>query len=107
MFARTRLNVTLIRTLPVLCLLWRNGPNWAQSASLLSFLVHTQLDTRTHQAGLSERVISSSQKPLTYTTHSKQKRRTSMLTAEFEAALPAIKGLHTYALDRMATGSGN
>jgi len=30
-----------------------------------------------------------------------------MLIAGFEAAIPAIKGLHTYALDRIATGSGN
>jgi len=30
-----------------------------------------------------------------------------MLSAGFEGAIPAIRRLHTYALDRTATGSGN
>jgi hypothetical protein len=35
----------------------------------------------------------------TYRTHNKQRRRTSMLSARFEPAMPAIKQLQTYALD--------
>ena len=40
----------------------------------------------------------------TYTTHSKHKRRTSMPSVGFEPAIPAIKRLQTYALERTATG---
>jgi hypothetical protein len=41
----------------------------------------------------------------TYTTHNQRKRRTSMLSAGLEPAIPAIKRLHTYALDRRLPGS--
>ena len=43
----------------------------------------------------------------TYTTHNKHNRRTSMTTAGFEPAFPAIEQLQTYALDCTATGIGN
>jgi len=39
----------------------------------------------------------------TYTTHN---RRTSMYSAGFETAIPAMEHLQTYALDRTATGIG-
>jgi hypothetical protein len=42
----------------------------------------------------------------TYTTHSKHKTRTSMPSVGFEPAIPAIKRLQTYALERTATGIG-
>jgi hypothetical protein len=42
----------------------------------------------------------------TYETHNKRNRPTSMPSAEFEPAIPAIKRLQTYALDRTATGIG-
>jgi hypothetical protein len=42
----------------------------------------------------------------TYTTHNKYKRRTSVPSAVFEPAIPAIKRLQTYTLDRAATGIG-
>ena len=41
----------------------------------------------------------------TYTTNTK--RRTSMLSVGFEPAIPAIKRLHTYALDHTAAGIGH
>jgi hypothetical protein len=40
----------------------------------------------------------------THTTHNIHKRRTSLPPEGFETAIPAIKRLHTYALDRTATG---
>jgi hypothetical protein len=43
----------------------------------------------------------------TYTTHSKHKRRTAMPSVGFETAIPAIRRLHTYALDRTANGIGS
>jgi len=42
----------------------------------------------------------------TYTSHNKHKRQTSMPSAGFKLAIPAIKRLETYSLDRMATGTG-
>ena len=41
----------------------------------------------------------------TYTTHNKHKRRTTMLSAGFEAAIPAIKRIQICALDRTVTGT--
>jgi hypothetical protein len=42
----------------------------------------------------------------TFTTHNKRNRRTSMFWAGFEPAIPAIKRLPTYDLDRTASGIG-
>ena len=44
---------------------------------------------------------------VTYTTHNKHKRRTSMHSVEFEPAISTFKGLQTYSLDRMTTGFSN
>ena len=43
----------------------------------------------------------------TYTTHNKLKRRTSIPSAGFEPASPAIRRLQNYALDRTTTGIGD
>jgi hypothetical protein len=40
-------------------------------------------------------------------TKHKHKRRTTMISRDLEPAIPAIKRLKTYALDRKATGTGN
>jgi hypothetical protein len=40
----------------------------------------------------------------TYTVHSMHKRRTIMLSVAFRVAIPAMKKLHTSALDGMTTG---
>ena len=41
-----------------------------------------------------------------YTTHNKHNRRTSMLSAVFEPAAPAIRWLQNYTLAGAATGIG-
>jgi hypothetical protein len=43
----------------------------------------------------------------TYTTYTKHKRRTVVPSAGFEPAIPVIKRLQTYALDRTVTGIDN
>jgi len=40
----------------------------------------------------------------TYTTHKEHKKLTSLLSAGLEPAIPEIKRLQTFALDRTATG---
>jgi hypothetical protein len=42
----------------------------------------------------------------TYTTHNKYKTQITLPSADFEAAIPAIKRSHNYALDSTATGIG-
>jgi hypothetical protein len=42
----------------------------------------------------------------TYTTHNKHKKRIFMPLARSEPAIPAMKQLQTYDLDRTATGIG-
>jgi hypothetical protein len=71
--------------------LWCYSPNRAQAPSLLRFLDHKQLDR--HTVGLlwtSEQLVAET---ATYTTHNKHKRKTSMPSAGFEPAIPAIKRL--------------
>ena len=89
---------------------WHKGPNRAQAASLLRFLDHTELDTFTHKHTHTVRLLSINDQPVTeaatYTTHSKH-NRTSMPLAGFEPAIPAVKWLQNYALDRTVTGIGN
>jgi hypothetical protein len=57
----------------------------------------------THTRYDSKQVISSSQRPLPTQTNNKHNRRTSMPSAEFEPAIPAIKRPQIYVLDRTAT----
>ena len=80
-----------------------NSPTRAQSPSLLRFLDYTQTHTP-GRTSLCER--SSRGKVATCTTHSKRRRRTSMPSAGFEPAIPAIKRSHTYSLKRTATRIG-
>ena len=40
----------------------------------------------------------------TYTKHNKHEKRTTMPSAGFEAAIPAMKRIRNYALDRTVTG---
>jgi hypothetical protein len=42
----------------------------------------------------------------TNTTYNKQKKRKTMLSAEFEPTIPAIGPPHTYTLDRTTTEIG-
>ena len=66
---------------------------------------HTHTHTHTpHSVGVSERVISSSQRPLPDNTeHSQQ---TSMPPAEFEHKIPAGERRQTHASERAAAGIG-
>jgi len=65
---------------------------------------HKIRHTHTHPVGL----LWASDQPVaeaaTYTTHNKHNRRTSMPSAGFEPAIPAIERLQTYPLGRTATG---
>jgi hypothetical protein len=64
---------------------------------VLRFLDHTQLDTRarTHPVGLQWTTDQLFAEAATYTTHYKHQRQTSMLSAEFETAIPVNKRLQT------------
>ena len=73
----------------------RNSPNRASGASFIGFQIthkHTLLWMRDNF------VVHAA----TCTTHSKQKRPTSIPSAGFEPAIPAIKRPQTYALDSTA-----
>jgi hypothetical protein len=77
---------------------------------LVLFIDHTHLGTHTHAHTHLVGFISTSDQfvaeAANYTTHNKQNRRTSMLSAEFELAIPGIQKLQTYVLARTATGIG-
>ena len=92
---------------------------------LLKFLDHTQLDTHTHTHTLTHThthththslthpvaLLWTSDQPFAkaaiYTTRNNHNKRTFIPLAGLEAAIPAIKRLHTHALDRKSTGMGN
>ena len=84
-----------------------NSPTGAQAVSLSRFVDHTQLGKHTHAVELLWIRDQPVAEAATYTTHKKQKRRTtSMPSAGFEPGIPAVDPLQTYALDRAATGIG-
>jgi len=68
---------------------------------------HTIRHTHIHPVGLlwtSDKLVAEA---AAYASHNKYQRRTSMPSAGFESAIPAIKRLLTYALDSTATAIGN
>jgi len=70
-------------------------------ASLLKFLRHTQLyEHKPGKTPLNEWSVRNKGRYL----HNTHKTRTSMPSAGFEPAIPAIKQLQTHALDRTAAG---
>jgi hypothetical protein len=79
--------------------LWPRPPHCCVSISLS--LSHTH--THTHMVGL---LWTSDQLVAEADTHSTQNRRTSMPSAGFEPAIPAIDRSQTHALKRAATGIG-
>jgi len=88
-----------------------NSPIRACKASFLILLAHTQTHTHTHthspgRSPLNERSARRRGRYLHYTTHDEHKGRTSMPSAGFYPAMPAIKRLETYAFDCTATGIG-
>ena len=93
---------TLLRVRTSL-LLWRNSPIRARAASFLRFLDHTHTDTP-QSVGLlwtSDRLVAA---VLYLTTHSTQKRQTSMHPAGFKPEIPTSERRQTVSLDRSATG---
>jgi len=69
------------------------------------FVEHLQLRQRHTLVGLLWTIYQLIAEGATYTTHNKQNRRTSMSSAGFEPAIPAIERLQTYVLDCAATES--
>ena len=82
-------------------LLWRNYQNLVQAPFFKSFLYHTHLDARLI------RLLWTSDQPLAkaaaYTTRINHMRRTSIPSAGFESAIPAVSLQQTYTVDRTAT----
>jgi hypothetical protein len=72
-----------------------------------------QLDKHNRQDSSEQAIIPSLRPILTqnathkHTHTNTQNRRTTMPSAGFEPAIPAISRLQTYALDRTVTGIGN
>ena len=74
------------------------------NSGLDCFNVEVSSSTDTHTFWTSDQPFAEA---ATYTRHDKQRRRTSMSSAGFESAIPAIKRLQTYALDRTHLGWRN
>jgi hypothetical protein len=66
----------------------------------------THTHTHTHPIRLLATSIQNVSEAATYTTHNQHNKRTSMPSAGFEPAIPKIKRLNTYALDRTAIWIG-
>ena len=87
------------------CLLWRCDATRIMASSFLRFLDHTQRCTTVGRTPLDER--SARRRDLYLTTHNIHKRQTSMPLVGFEPTISACERPQTYALDRVATGTGN
>ena len=85
-------------------------PRFEVSRSQTARHTHTPIHTHTHTHTLAAALPWTSDQIVedatTYTTHNKHKKRTSLSLAGFEPAIPAVKRLQTYALDRTAIGIG-
>jgi hypothetical protein len=68
-------------------------------------ITHNQ--THTHPVGLPWTSDQPVAEVATHSKHNKHNRRTYTRPAGFETAIPAIKGLHTYALGPTTMGIGN
>ena len=81
--------------------LWRCGPTRAMASSFTRFLDHTQRRTTIGRTPLDE--WSARRRDLYLTTHNRQ---TSTPPAGFEPTISAGERPQTYAVDRVATGTG-
>ena len=81
----------------------RNSPHWARVSSFTRFLDHTRRTTfgRTPLDEWSAR-----RRDLYPTIHNTHNRQTSMPPVGFETTISAGERRQTYALDRVATGTG-
>ena len=84
--------------------LWRCDPTRVMASSFLRFLDHTQRRTTVDRTPLDE--WSARRRDLYLTTHNTNNRQTSMPPVGFEPTISAGERPQTYALDRVATGTG-
>ena len=84
--------------------MWHCDPTRVIASSFLRFLDHTQRRTTVGRTPLVER--SARRRDLYLTTHNTHNRLTSMPPVGFEPTISAGERPQTYALDRMATGTG-
>jgi hypothetical protein len=80
------------------------APQWPRAPSFKRFLDHTQ--RRPTVGRTPGRVISSSQRPLPDNTHHSQ-QQTPLPSMGFEPTIAADDRPQTFALDRVATGTGS
>ena len=71
---------------------------------LFRILDRTDINALTRPIGLLQKSDQLISEAATYATHSKHKRRISMLSEEFDPAIPAIKRLQACSLDQLANG---
>ena len=84
--------------------LWRCSPTRAMASSFLRFLDHAQRRITVGRTPLDE--WSARRRDLHLTTHDNYNRQTSMTPVGFEPTISAGERPQTYALDRVATGTG-
>ena len=83
---------------------WRCDPTRVIASSFLRFLDHTQWHTTVGRTPLDE--WSARRRDLYLTTHNTHNRQTSVPSVGFEPTISAGVRPQTYALDRVATGTG-
>ena len=84
--------------------LWRCGPTQAMTSPFLRFLDNTQRRTTVGRTPLDEWSVR--RRDLYLTTHNTHNRQTSMAPVGFEPTISPSERPQTYALDRVATGTG-
>ena len=85
--------------------LWHCSPTRAMASSFLRFLDHTQRRITVGRTPLDE--WSARRRDLYLTTHNTHNRQTSMAPVGLEPTISAGERPQTYALDRVATGTGS
>jgi len=83
---------------------WHNSSQWARASSFMRFLDHTQWRTTVGRTSLDE--WSARRRDLYHTTRNTCDRQTSMPPVGFVPTVSAGEQPQTYALDRMAAGTG-
>ena len=92
----------LVPNIFLVCLFWRNSPQWAMAYSFMRFLDHTQRHATLGRTPLDE--WSARGRDLYLTAHNTHSRKTSMPPVGFEPTISAGERPQTYTLDRAATG---
>ena len=100
----TRHNLSVLNHNLYVCF-WRNSPPRAIASSFTSYLDHTQWRTTVGKIPLDE--WSARRRHLYLTTQNTHNRQTSMPPVGFEPTISVGEQPQTYALDRVATGTGN